>query len=411
MANPGELSLHALKVEGRDMKDYFTSMLFQEHLFSPFVRGAVSINQYEGAQFYFDGSKPSDMSFSTPEGDKRTYKLLTNGVGSIHHDENQRSRTFTIDFVSKHAILSNSTPNYQKSFKNMQVSDMIKSVLKDGLGMDIKMNIDATRGLQGSDYQPIILTQKSPLRHIDDLRRMAVSSNDYDGFLAYSGIGDSGNEEFFFKSIYDLIKGSSVAKITNLTNFEMNSSLNTTMMNNVMEMWYPKQTSQMQKTASFTRGTTMFDMNKARADIPRTQGGTARQKFGSNVSLNPGNLSGFVTDPHNGMPGTGNVILEDSRRPNTHRPETAAYTEALFADMTQNYLTVKIPGNSNLRVGQIVDFDMRENTDDFANKDTKFSGKNLITGISHYIGPVSDVPRYVTYLDLVNIQTANKGVA
>jgi hypothetical protein len=410
-SNPGDFELGNLTLEGRDYSQNFVSMLFQEHIFSPFLRTHVRVNQYEGGQSYFDGSSESSITFNTPSGDKRKYSsLLTNGIRDVTADDNQRSRSFTVDLVSKHAIVNNSTPNYQKSFKNRQISDVIGSILKDGLGVSIPINIDATRGLHGSDNQPIILTQKSPLRHIDDLRRMAISDKNYDGFLLFSGIGQSGGEEIFFKSIYDMLQQSSVMTLTNRTKFEINQTLGGMSMGNVIEMWYPKQTSAMEKTASFSRGTTRYDINKGKADVPRLQSGKARQEFGSSTSTNPGKLSGFVTDPYNKMPGTSNVILEDSRRPDSHRAETAPYTEALFADMMQNFLTVKIPGNSNLKVGQIIDFDMRENSDSFLNSDTKFSGKNLISGISHYIGPASDQPRYVTYLDLINVQTANKMV-
>lgn len=386
--------------------------MFQEHLFSPIVRSHIRLNQASGMQHNFDGSSDASISFNTPSGMRRTYSnLRTNQLSNITQDHNQRTRSFTLELLSKHGLVNNATPNYQKSFKNMQISSVIQSILKDGLGMDIPMNISTTRGLQGSDNQPMILTQKSPLNHIDDLRRMAVSMQNFDGFLMYSGIGSSGKEEFNFKSIYDLIKGSSVASLSNITKFELNSNIASSMMNNVIEMWYPQQTSAMHKGSSFSDGTTMYDINKATGNVPQTSVGAARQRAIAGTSMNPGQVSGFVNEPHNGMPGTGNVVLEDSRRPDTHRSQTAAYTQALFSDMTQNALTIKLPGNSNLKVGDVVNFNMREQTEQFLNRDTKFSGKNLIVGITHYIGPIGDQPRYVTYLDIANIQTINKKVS
>ena len=410
-SNPGDVELGDIRIEGKDVSQHFVSMLFQEHLFSPMVRSHIRLNQYSGMQSDFDGSHESTISFGTPNGMRRNYALGTNSIGTVTTNGNDRARNFMVELVSKHALVNNSTPNYQKSFKNMQISSVIQSILKDGLGLSIPLNLSQTRGIQGSDYQPIILTQKSPLRHIDDLRRMAVSLQNNDGFLMFSGIGSSGGEEFNFKSLFDLLQNDVVAKLTNMTKFEMNSSVATTMMNNAIELFYPKQTDALAKGASFSDGTTMYDVNKASGNVPQTPTGPARQQAISSTSLNPGQVSGFVHNPYNGMPGTGNVVLEDSRRPDTRRAQTAAHTQALFADMMQNALTVKIPGNSNLKIGDIVDFDMREQTDSFANKDTKFSGKNLIAGISHYVGPVGDRPRYVTYVDLVNIQTVNGKVS
>lgn len=410
-SNPGDVELGDIIIEDKDVSGNMISFMFQEHLFSPFVKGTIRLNQYEGMQNDFDGTKDSIITFNTPEGQKRKYTVRVNNIGNVHTDENQRSRTFDLDLVSKHAINNNFTPNYQKSFKNKQISGVIEDILKDGLGLDIPINIDETKGLQGSNYQPIILTQKSPLRHVDDLRRMSISKQNYDGFLMYSGIGSSGKEEFNFKNIYNLLKNEVVATITNKTNFEVNQDINTSIMNNAIEIFYPKQTSAMEKGIQYTSGTTKYDIQNAKVSVPELNYGKKRQELGSSTSLNPGKTSGFVEDPYNGMPYTGNLILEDSRRNDTMRAETAPYTESLFADMTQNFLTVKIPGNSNIKVGDIIDFEFRENTDSFNNKDTKFSGKNLVIGLTNYIGPITDTPRYVTYLDLVNIQTYNGKVS
>lgn len=405
-SNPGDIDLSDITLEGIDYSQNFVSMIVQEHIFAPFIKASIQLNQQQGAQALFDGSQDSSITFATPEGGKRRYTLRTDTVRDVQGDASQRSRNFTVDLVSKHALINNSTPNYQKSFKNQEISGIIESIFKEGLGLEIPLNVSQTRGLQGSDLQPMILTQKSPLMHIADLMRSAISSNNYDGFLAFSGIGGSGGEEMNFKSIFELIKGSSVASISNMTNFEINSSFQT-MMNNAIEIWLPEQTSALAKGAAFSNGTTKFDMNKMIAEIPELVMGIARQALGSQTSLNPGMISGFINEAFNGMPGTSNIIMEDSRRPDSGRAETAPYTEALFSDIMQNALTIKIPGNSNLKIGDIIDFDFRENTDNFLNKDTKFYGKNLIAGITNYIGPMSDRPRYVTYLDLVNIQTYN----
>lgn len=395
-----------------DVRDYFVSAVVQEHLLSPFVRAKVEVNQYEGMQGSLTGEKKSGITFSTPEGKKRRYsELAVNNVGNYRSDQAQRSRNFVAEMLSSHALGNNATPNYQKSFRNIQISDMVSSVLKDGLNVKIPVNIDPTKGLQGSDYQPIILTQKSPLMHIEDLRRMAVSDKNYDGFMMFSGIGGSGGEEIFFKNVYDMLKGSPVSTITNMTNFEINSDLQAETMHNAIEVFVQTPLGAMEKGPSFGVGTTKYDVQKGVATVPSLDFGRDRQRTGSSTSLNPGNVSYFVNDPVNGMPGTSSMVLEDSRRPDTTRAETAPYTDSLFSDMKQNFLTVKLPGNSNYRLGDIVNFEFRENTDNFLNKDTQFYGKNMVIGMTHYIGPLSDRPRYVTYLDLVNIQTYNGKVS
>lgn len=403
---PGDVDVMDVVLEDTDMSSNFTSMYFKEHILSPIMKGRVTINQFTGDMGKFDGTKPSKITFKTPEGDKRTYdSVLTDKLNNVSMDDAQRSRSFDVNLVSSHGILNNATKNFQKSFKNKEISSVIGDVLKNGLGLSIPLNIDNTKGLQGSDDQPMILTQKSPLMHIEDLRKLAISQNDYDGFVFFSGIGQSGKEELNFKSIYDLLKGNPVIDISNYTSFEMNSSLETPLMQNAMEIFLAQSNyGGLNKTGSFSQNATRYDINTGKFDIQNLKIGPARQELGSQTSLNPGKVSGYVVKPYNGMPGTKNVLLEDSRRPDSGRAFTAPYTESLFADMLQNFTTVKIPGNSNLKVGDVVNFEMRENTDSFLNKDTENYGKQLVIGVTNYIGPVSDRPRYVTYLDLVNIQ-------
>lgn len=407
---PGDVEISKVELEGRDFSQNFTSIITKEHIFSPFLKTHVNISQYTGEMGNFDGTQESSVVFNTPDGAKRRYaKMLTNGLFDVTMDDAGRSRNFTSQFLSKHAIINNATPNFQKSFKNKQISGVIESIVKDGLGLEIPFNIDKTKGLHGSDDQPIILTQKSPLRHLDDLRRMAISENNYDGFLLFSGIGKSGGEELNFKSIYDLIKQDPVGELLNLSSYEINSQLDSPLMHNIIEMFHAAGPNDQQtyKSGAFSKNATRYDINNATFDVPGLDAGKKRQKTGSDTSTNPGQVSGYVNDPYNGMPGTYNVLLEDSRRPDSHRAETAPYTESLFADMMSSFFTVKVPGNSNLKVGDIIQYNGRENTDGFLNKDTQVYGKHIITGITNYIGPITDRPRFVTYLDLVNIQSYN----
>ena len=410
---PGDLEIADFKLEGNDYREDFVSFYFQENLFAPYVKGRVRLVGQEGFQSKFDGTKGSSITFSTPNSQKRKYStLMTKSIGNLMTDESQRTRWMDMEFVSKHLITNNATPNYQKSVKNKQISSIVKTVFQEGLGLEIPLNVDDTRGLQGSDHQPVILTQRSPLMHLDALRQAAVSlKSDYDGFLLFSGIGESGGEEMNFKSVWSLLNSDPVFDLTNYSNHEMRSSLTGITMNNVIESWIPTQTDAMAKMSSFSSGVTKLDINTMQASYPKYEYGASRQQYGSKTSLNPGKTSGFVAEPYNGLPGTKNVITEDSRNYDSYIPETVAYTESLFRDMMQSSITVKVPGNSNLRVGQVINYDMRENTDNVENKDTKFYGKHLIVGMTHYVGPMSDRPRYVTYLDLANIETYNGAIS
>lgn len=407
--NPGDVEISSLTISGVDYKDKLLSLSVTEYIFSPIISASVTVIQMEGDQsnFKFNQGDVASISFNTPSGQKRNYELAVDRVNNPQMGENQRTRKFTIECVSKHGITSAATVNYQKSLKNQTISDYVKTVATEGLKLSIPINVDTTRGLQGSDTQPIILTQQNPLAHIDSFVNMAVGSKSGDAFLNFSSVGASGGEEFNFKSLLTMIEGSASETITNKTRFELNSGLSSSAFNNIIDIKYPQQRSALDTADTLNKGHSIYRTDGT-GEIVQSPNGIGVQRRTATKGLGSGTPGEGYTSS-NGKGGS-SMILGDIARQDTYRQSENPLASSIIADMKNGGVVVRIPGNSNIKVGDIINLDLRENTENFLNNDTTYYGKNIVSAITSFIGPTIDNPRYVSILSVTNIKPANGSI-
>lgn len=401
--NPGDVEIINLTIDGKDFKDKILSIMVTEHIFTPMLKATVTLIQTEGDQstFKFNDSSSATLSFRTPSAQTRTYDLIVNKVGNAESGESQRTRKFSVEMVSKHAAKAAATPNYQKAYKNQTIADYTKALVSE-LGIQ-NVDIGQTRGLQGGSpsegKNPIITASNNPFAHLNNFKNMAVGMNQSDAMMMYSAIGANGQETFVFKPLTELLKGSGSETITNNTKFEINSQLTSTMWNNIIDKIYPQQRSALDNEA----------LNKSHTNYKFGTGQPIQSPLGTSKQASvPGlnSAASYGFQPINGK-GSSTVRLENPVNPPTYRGESQPNTEAILANMKTGGITLKIPGNSNIKVGDIVTLDLREDTDNFLNRDTRYNGKNIVNSVISFIGPPLDNPRYVTILNVTNIQPSN----
>lgn len=404
--NPGDVYISSLTIDGTDFKDKLLSLSVIEDIFSPMIMAEATVIQVQGDQtsFQFNENSKAQLSFNTPSGNKRNYDLIVNEIKNPQMQENQTTRKFTIQMVSKHSATAASTLNYQKSIKNKTITDIVKLVGSEALKLGIPFNVSTTRGIQGGDNQPIILSQLNPFKHLQNLASMAAGTKNADAFMVYSSIGSSGGEEMNFKALSELLQQSPVATITNKTSYEINSTLNQSMINNIIDIKYPKQNSVLDTLRSRQAIATSYDRSSHAGTKLQTPTGSIRE--GSTPGLN----NSTVAYNNSGARLHSAVVMKDGSRPPDYRAETSPYTQNILSNMQKGGVMVKIPGNSNIKVGDIINLELRENTDNFYNNDTRYYGKNIVTSINSFIGPLLDNPRYVSVLSLTNLKTADGSI-
>lgn len=411
--DPGSVEISSISLPGvGDVSNFLVSCTITESIDSPGVICRLDVNQQQGLQGSIQGGD-AKIRFSSVDGKPRTYNLAFNNFSSGTDSPNQKNKTQTIELVSNDMIKNYTNSNYQKAHKNTKVSDMIQTTLKNGLKTDKKINVSDTIGMRGTDNMTYVQTQRTPIEHVHRLSQYnAVGKNKDDSFMSWLAIGDSGKEEWNIKTLSELTKQGPVATYRNDTITERNKGLGGGDQFTIIEVMRGAGTQTMSRAAGgHYEQPTKFNMTSVSGDRARNPIGDGME---SKVAKMGPNSPGRSFGQSDGKAATRRISWEDSRESGKNLgnvPDTSASRRSGVDNLNQGAVTVKVPGNSNISVGQMIQLDLRESNESGQNLDTDQSGKHLVTGVTHYIGPVTDNPRYVTYITCSNITGAKKKFA
>lgn len=403
--NIGEVFIDKAIIAGVDVKHVIEHASFDESIFVPGIRGVVQIVQAQGMESLMGpniGSAPAIFSFRSEKGPKRIYKM-TVSTTSGEPVVNQKSRQITFELVSDHLLRSKGT-NYQKSYhaEPTQISNMVQAIASDasiGLGFGGPINISKTVGLSN-----MLIESQSPLEAIDLLRNYAASSSQGDAFTAFSAIGASGVEEFFFKPMSEMLQSMSNIVITEKDFLEINHSLDPMgeLFRNVID-YKTENTSDSANKGEAVYQANYFDMLTGKYIINPLMDLLTQQS--KNPSANPGktrnkNPDGLLSSKK----GSSNrTFLKRNDQADNQLDKTYGGGRSVLGADTSSSTHARIPGDSSINVGMCVNYQKRENTQTIPSKDGMNSGKQLVAGVSHEIGPANETPRYTTVISMMNI--------
>ena len=411
--DPGSVEISGISLPGAgDVTKFLVSCTVTESIDSPGVICRLDLNQQQGLQGSITGGD-AKIRFSSVDGKPRTYNLAFNSFSSGTDSPNQKNKNQTVELVSNDMIKNYTISNYQKAHKNTKVSDIITSTLKNGLKTDKKINVSDTIGMRGTDNMTYVQTQRTPIEHINKLSKFnAVGKNKDDSFVSWVGVGDSGKEEWNVKTLSELTKQGTVASYRNDTVLERNTTLGGGDQFTILQVMRGSGTQTMARAAGgHHEQPTKFNMTGMSGDRARNPIGDGMESIAAKMGPNsPGRSYGQAP----GKAATRRISWEDSRESGNNLgnvPDTSAARKSGVDNLNQGAVTVKVPGNSNINVGQMIQLDLRESNESGMNLDTDQSGKHLVVGVTHYIGPHTDNPRYVTYITCSNISGAGKKMA
>lgn len=403
--NVGEVFIDKAIIGGVNVKDNISHASFDESMFVPGIRGVVEIVQGQGMETLLGrgiGSAPALFSFRSENGPKRVYRM-TISTSSGEPVINQKTRKITFELVSDHLLQSKGT-NYQKSYHNAptQISNMVQAIISDatsGLGFKGPINVSKTLGLN-----PMLLEAQSPLEAIDLLRNYAVSATQGDAFTAFSAIGPSGVEEFFFKPMSEMLKGMTNIVITEKDFLEINHSLDPMgeLFRNVID-YKTEGTSDSANKGEAVFQANFFDMLTGKYIINPLKDLMTQQK--ANPSANPGknrnnNSGGKLSSSRGSAPRT---FLKRNDQADNQMDTTYGGGRSVLGADTSSTTHARIPGDSSIGVGMCVFYKKKENTQTTPSRDGMNGGKQLVAGVSHEIGPPNETPRYTTVISMMNI--------
>ncbi len=403
--NVGEVFIDKAIIGGVDVRSNLSHVSFDESLFVPGIRGVVEIIQAQGVESILGtdiGSAPAIFSFRSENGPKRVYEM-TVSTTSGEPVVNQKTRKIVVELVSNHLLKSKGT-NYQKSYhaQPTQISNMVQAIVADGLmGLGFKgpINIAKTIGLSN-----MLLESQTPLDAIDLLRNYAVSATQGDAFTAFSAIGASGVEEFFFKPFSELLRSMPNIVITEKDFIEINHSIDPMgeLFRNVID-YKTEGTSDSANKGDAVYQANFFDILTGKYIINPLKNLLEQQK--GNPSANPGKTrntdrNGLLSSSK-GSPNR--TFMKRNDQPDNQLDKTYGGGRSVLGADTSSTTHARIPGDSSINVGMCVYYQKKENTQTIPSIDGMNAGKQLIAGVSHEIGPTNETPRYTTVLSMMNI--------
>jgi hypothetical protein len=112
--------------------------------------------------------------------------------------------------------------------------------------------------------------------------------------------------------------------------------------------------------------------------------------------------SGFINRYFNArIPPQALIPVDISQRALTHIPESTADFQAYIAQILQNSLKIRVPGDTQLTAGVTINCTLpnRSGTTNNMQEDPLMSGKFLISRIHHKIGLLQERPRYTCIIE------------
>lgn len=403
--NVGEVFIDKAIIAGIDIRNVVHHISFEESIFVPGIRGIVEIVQAQGMESLMGpniGSSPAIISFKSENGPKRVYKMVvstTSGEPVV----NQKTRRIVLELVSDHLVRSKGT-NYQKSYHNAptQISNMVQAIASDaliGLGFKGPINISKTIGLN-----PMLLESQSPLQAIDLLRTYAASAVQGDAFTAFSAIGPSGVEEFFFKPFSEMLKSMSNVVITEKDFLEINHSLDpmSELFRNVIEV-KTEGTSDSANKGEAVYQANFFDILTGKYIINPLKDLLTQQK--SNPSANPGKTRNANPDNlvSSKKGSSSRTFMKRNDQPDNNLDKIYGGGRSVLGADTSSTTHARIPGDSSINAGMMVYYKKKENTQTIPTVDGMNAGKQLVAAVSHEIAAPNETPRYTTVMSMMNI--------
>jgi hypothetical protein len=373
----------------------FVSASIYESIFTPGVVCDITVLDTQDiiGSLRLLGDETVEFSFKSPNMKEASFTFALYELGDQVQMESQRAKTYVLRCVSEEAMYAKT--NYvQKSYSGL-CSDMIVDVCGSYLFTKKRVEVERTRGNQN-----ILVPHKSPFEAIRMIRARSVSASDNrsSSYLFFEGRQNERQilrfctlESRFATEPVKSFKQSGAININSLSNEQDN---------NILSFHIPQQLSSIdrimfggpRRVTTFNWTTWQFETQDIQtSDRNYRDGGT-----GTDIS------SRFINRYFNArIPPQSLIPVDISQRAQTFIPESTADFQAYIAQIMQNSLKIRVPGDTQLTAGVTIDCTLpnRSGTTSEMQEDPLMSGKFLISRVHHRIGMVQERPRYTCIIE------------
>jgi len=339
-----------------------------------------------------NGKEDVTISFSNINTDTVTYKFkLLKKNYNDKTDKNQASGLYKeIDFHLVTAEFLNSQGNRinysNETQTSSMVNDMLTKFLKTDKQVDIQEQTKGNRRLVFKNEHFIDVYRKLNNEHV---------SSDHKSSCYATFVQGGAQQKYVFATFEKLFEGSTVATLKQQNTLATKSASEDEKQNSIMWFKAPE---------TFNTLPRSFSVAQKRGYDPTTGKGFNQKpqpepKFvtadSSKIYDKPPNDANFVPV---------HTILDSSNnKEQTYVDDARKYRTMFLSHLAQNYADMEVPGNSNIKLGTMIQMDIPNKNVNNKGQDQEkqMDGKALVVNIRHKIRPNGTSPRHTMILRVV----------
>lgn len=332
-------------------------------------------------EFPLGGEEFVELTFQTPTRAAIKYKFFVESVQGMRTNDPANLRSYMLRCCTKDFLL-NSSMRFTKRYKDLKYDEALKTLLETDMGAEESLQTtEATKGK--FDY---VVNNLRPFQIVDLIKERAVSAegNKSSVFVFYQD-----NKGYHFQTVEKLIKERKGGAET-FTYDTGNRAEDYEKVKNIRNILSYETVTQGSAIVKVTKGAMKNEIREF--DLHR---GTYYDK---QVYTNPSDQGVFekTDDPHDfnsadynayttKFPGLTKMTIKDATRPEMEHNKNIHYQRAFRERMFQNSLRIRVYGDTNMRVGDVVKLKFPE-ISGITRKPKQgkiFSEKYIITNLKH----------------------------
>lgn len=400
---PGDITVKKFTISSDrgslDLAKSFVSASIYESIFTPGIIIDIEVLDTDDqiGQLKISGDETVDIHFETPGGANSKYKLGISHLSEVKgNTASIKHKTYKINTVSKEALKAKN--NYVEKTFSTQISDIVKTIHKEYLQSDKKIEVEETKG-----KQDIKISHKNPYEAIEMVMKRAVSNENKSSLFVFFETRSGSEQIFKFTTVEKLFKGSSV-KTFNQSD-AINTSVKNQTDNQIFGVETPNQFNAVDriavggqvKVATFNFRTWEYTTNTVTKK-------STDYKTGGSKSLDSSKFTQEYREAQGqAKPRLLLVPVDTSQRAKTSIPTYIADRQNFASTLMQGTVKIRVPGDLKLKAGDVVTANLpaKKGTTENVKNDPMLSGKFLVSRIHHDIGKAGEKPRYTCVIELL----------
>lgn len=348
-------------------------------------------------QYNLSGDETVQITFAHPGASSPanfTFSMLHNS--DMHHLGAMKSKEYQLRICSSELLNAHSTM-VSKSYNSM-THDIIKDVIQNFLKSSKSFVIgDMTKGMQR-----YIANSVTPHQVFEQLKDRHVSGeNESSSYTLFETRDSSGNQIYMFTTFEQLMTGSASLKFQQDGTIGSKTTTTADDFTNILSLHLP---SSFFTPPRFSGASAQNSYNMHTGKQQKISIGLGDFNF---KTLGKSMISQVQTalidgNPIHQKPLRHTFVDPSNDKQKTNIAEMKPKKAAFMALLMQNTMIMKVPGNTDIKVGDVVNVTLPKKADgDSQDLETQMNGDVLVTRLRHLVRPIGQQPRYTCIAECV----------